>query len=347
VTQVDGHTEPGRLMREEMAEQPEILARFAGRWDELVEQIRGAARRPAGVAFLGRGSSDNAATLGRYAIEVSSGLPTSLVAPSVFTAYDRQPDRFGDWLLIALSQSGETPEILTVAKRFNDAGARVVSVTNHPASELAAMADLNVDVGGGTERAVPATKTVTGQMLACLAIARALGEEGLTTGDVRMTADAVAAVLADDASARDIAQVVSGYERLAVVGRGWHYAAALETALKLQETTGAMAHGFSSADFRHGPIAVCGPDAPAVLLAGSGPADDDTRALAETLTARGAQVMHAGTDPAATAMWPALGHAGECLLATVRGQQVAYHSSRLRGVDPDEPSGLTKVTLTH
>jgi glutamine---fructose-6-phosphate transaminase (isomerizing) len=274
-------------------------------------------------------------------------LPTCLVAPSVFTAYDRQPDPFGGWLLIALSQSGQTPEILKVADRFKDAGARVVSVTNNPASELAAIADLNVDLGAGTERAVPATKTVTAQMLACLAIARALGDKGLTADDVRMTADAVAAVLTDDASARDMAQVVSAYDRLAVVGRGWHYAAALETALKLQETTGAMAHGFSSADFRHGPIAVCGPDAPAVLLAGSGRADDDTRALTDTLTARGAPVLHAGTDPAATAAWQALGHAGECLLATVRGQQLAYHSSRLRDVDPDVPSGLSKVTLTH
>lgn len=334
-------------MHGEMAEQPQLLARLADRWDDVVAQIRAVAQRPAGVAFLARGSSDNAATLGRYAVEVGSGLPTSLVAPSVFTAYQRQPERFSGWLLIALSQSGQTPEIVTVAERFRDAGARVISVTNNPASGLSAMAHLNIDVDAGAERAVPATKTVTGQMLACLAIARALGVGGLAAGDVHMTAEAVGAIVSDDLSAQGIAQVVSAHDRLAIVGRGWLYAAALETALKIQETTGAMAHGFSSADFRHGPIAVCGPDTPAVLFAGSGPADDDTRGLHDALRARGAEVLQLGTDAAATAGWPALGHAGECLLATVRGQQLAYHSSRLRDVDPDAPSGLSKVTLTH
>jgi glucosamine--fructose-6-phosphate aminotransferase (isomerizing) len=108
-----------------------------------------------------------------------------------------------------------------------------------------------------------------------------------------------------------------------------------------------MAHGFTTADFRHGPIAVCGPDAPALLLAGSGPADTDTRDLRTALAARGAPTLLAGTAPEADLPWPALGHLGECVLATVRAQQLALATARRLGLDPDRPEGLNKVTLTH
>jgi glucosamine--fructose-6-phosphate aminotransferase (isomerizing) len=134
---------------------------------------------------------------------------------------------------------------------------------------------------------------------------------------------------------------------MAVVGRGFCYPAALETALKLQETSGVMAHGFSTADFRHGPIAVCGPEAPAVLLAGSGPADQDTVQLRPELDRRVATSLLIGTEPAARVSWPVLGHAGEGLLATVRGQQLALARCQALGIDPDQPAGLNKVTLTH
>jgi glucosamine--fructose-6-phosphate aminotransferase (isomerizing) len=107
-----------------------------------------------------------------------------------------------------------------------------------------------------------------------------------------------------------------------------------------------MAHGFSTADFRHGPIAGCGPDAPAVLLAGSGPADADTLDVRTALAARRAPHLLAGTAPEADLPWPALGHLGECLLATVRGQQLALATALRLGLDPDRPRGLNKVTMT-
>ncbi|RAG83158.1 glutamine--fructose-6-phosphate aminotransferase [Streptacidiphilus pinicola] len=336
-------------MKAEMRQQPEVLAALADRWPTLTAQVAALldSAPPLGVAFLARGSSDHAALLGRYAVEVQTGLPTCLVAPSVATAYGRPPEGFRGWLLVALSQSGRTPEIVDLAHRYADAGARVIGVTNDGGSALASAAHLSIALEAGPETAVPATKTVTGQLLAVLAVAAGLAPGGLTQAQAAALPEAVARVLADGESADRAARRLADHDRLAVVGRGACYPAALESALKLQETTGLMAHGFSTADFRHGPIAVCGPDAPALLLAGSGPADADTLDVRAALAARRAPVLLAGTAPDADLPWPALGHLGECLPATVRGQQLALATARHLGIDPDQPAGLNKVTLTN
>jgi glucosamine--fructose-6-phosphate aminotransferase (isomerizing) len=361
---------PGAHMRAEMAEQPQVLGRLAERFDLIAEQVRSVVEEGKGggelegVACLARGSSDNAALLGRYAIEQQTGLPTSLVAPSLVTVYRKRPELYRGWLLIALSQSGRTPEIVDTAARYAECGALVVAVTNDPDSALAQAARLHVDLGAGPELAVPATKTVTSQMLAVLAIAAGLAKHsasgtgatssngagaagGFSAADAGPLAEYVAEVLADSASVERVVGSLAEHRRLAVVGRGACYPAALETALKLQETLGVMAHGFSGADFRHGPIAVCGPDAPAVLLAGSGPADDDTRALRAELAERAAHVVEFGTGARADAAWSPLGTMAECILATVRGQQLALAAATYLGIDPDQPAGLNKVTLTH
>ncbi|MFL4953156.1 SIS domain-containing protein [Streptomyces sp. MMS24-I31] len=339
---------PGTRMDAEMRQQPEVLAALAERWADLTAQVAalsgGAA--PLGVAFLARGSSDHAALLGRYAVELTTGLPTCMVAPSLTTAYRRAPTGFRDWLLLALSQSGRTPEIVDLSRRYAAAGAKVIAVTNDGGSELAGAAHLSISLDAGPELAVPATKTVTGQLLAVLAVASGLAPGGLTQAQAAAVPDAVAHVLADIEAPERAARLLAAHNRLAVIGRGACYPAALEGALKLQETTGVMAHGFSTADFRHGPIAVCGPNAPALLLAGSGPADTDTLDVRTALAERRTPVLLAGTSPDTDLPWPSLGHLGECLPATVRTQQLALATARHLGIDPDRPAGLDKVTLT-
>jgi glucosamine--fructose-6-phosphate aminotransferase (isomerizing) len=338
-------TSPGTLMLSEMNEQTRVLSDIHDRINDIVGEIRSLTADLRGVAFLARGSSDNAALLGRYAVETATGLPTCLIAPSILK--ESAPQRFSGWLVVALSQSGGTPEIVTAARHLQESGALVVAITNDASSDLAQISDVHLDVAAGRELAVPATKTVTGQMMMCLAVATGLDRTGLRIAHFGGVPDAVATVLGDQTAVRDAAAELAAFDRVAVVGRKWCYPAALETALKIQETTGVMAHGFSSADFRHGPIAVCGPTNPAVLLAGAtGSADDDTRHLVDELATRHTWSVLVGTTGAPIA-WPALGHAGECLLATVRGQQLAYHWSMLAGVDPDRPAGLNKVTLTH
>ena len=337
--------ELGSTMAAEMAEQPAVLAQLTTQATTIADQVRGLGPRPRGVAFLARGSSDNAALLGRYAVELATGLPTCLLAPSLVTGYGAAVDGFAGWLIVALSQSGRTPEIVDLAHRYAAAGARIVAITNDSGSDLARAADVSVDLDAGPERAVPATKTVTAQMLALLAVVN-----GLTTKepvDVSGTAGAATAVLADEATVAAAATVLARHSRLAVVGRGLVYPAAKETALKLQETTGFMAHGFSTADFRHGPIAVCGTDAPAVLIAGSGPVDADTVAVRADLTARDAYTVLISSAAGGDVALGRQPGAVECITATIRGQQLALAICRELGIDPDAPAGLNKVTLTH
>jgi glucosamine--fructose-6-phosphate aminotransferase (isomerizing) len=339
---------PGRHMRAEMGEQGGVVRGLLGRAHDITESVGrlAAGSNPAGVAFLARGSSGTAALLGRYAVEMATSLPTSLVSPSIVTAHGRRPWGYASWLLVALSQSGRTPEIVTVAAEHRRCGATVLAVTNDADSPLAEAADLHLPVDAGPERAVPATKTVTGQMLALALVAIGLSRSRADIADLMGLGPAVDAVLGDTAAVQGAAAGLREVDRLAVVGRGWLNGPAHEIALKIQETTGAMAHGFSTADFRHGPIAATGGSSPAVLLAGSAPTDDDTRAIVDDLRARRAHVVRCGTGGAAVS-WPAAGGPAEAVLATIRGQQLAYYLCRAKGLDPDFPAGLDKVTLTH
>lgn len=336
----------GSQMAAEMGQQPAVLAALAQRLPAIADQVRAVAGRTRGVAFVARGSSDHAALLGRYAMDLQTGLPTSLVAPSLHTVYGRQPTGFEGWVVVALSQSGRTPEIVDLAQRFTSAGATVVSITNDEDSPLAAVGAVSIDLRAGQEKAVPATKTVSAQMLAVMAGVNGLSEPA-TAPDLSSLSDQAAAVLDDQTSVSAAAAELAPYDRLAVVARGLCYPAAKETALKLQETTGAMAHGFSTADFRHGPIAVCGPQSPAVLLAGSSLADHDTVDLRAILQTRDSPIVVVGTSPDADVWLPTGSGAAECVLATIRGQQLALAICRARGVDPDAPAGLNKITLTH
>lgn len=340
-------TTPGALMSAEMAEQPAVLRQLNQRLEELSNQIKKAVPRPAGVAFLARGSSDNAALLGRYQVELAAGLPTCLLAPSTATAYHRDPTGFANWIIVAASQSGQTPEIVDLADRFAAAGATIVSITNDATSDLAQLATVSIDLQAGPELAVPATKTVTAQMLAMSAISCAVADADAGRTDTGALGAAVESVLDDVEGIQQAAVTLARHDRLAVVARGLLLAAAKETALKLQETTGAMAHGFSTADFRHGPIAVCGPDAPAVLLAGSGPADPDTYAVRTDLEDRQAPTVLIGSGSGSDIRLPSTDGPLECITATLRGQQLALHICMERRINPDAPAGLNKVTLTY
>jgi glucosamine--fructose-6-phosphate aminotransferase (isomerizing) len=336
----------GRTMAREMAQQPAVLAAIGARLPELADQLQRlvGARRPPGVAFLARGSSDNAALLGRYAIELATGRPTSLVAPSLPNSYGGELDGFRDWLVVAVSQSGSTPEIVDLSARFKRAGARVLAITNDAASPLATSSAVSFALDAGPEIAVPATKTVSGQMLTMLGIASGLAGE--TLDGVDRLADLVEGVVEHAAGMDALADWLSGYHRFAVVARGFCYAAARETALKLQETTGAMAHAFSAADFLHGPIATAGRRAPALLVAGSGAADQDTLSLRGPLADRGAPTRTIGSQAPADVGFPVATAGFECILATIRGQQLALATCRRLGIDPDAPNGLNKITMT-
>ena len=339
-------TELGRQMSQEMDEQPAALARLADRFEAIVEELRhhGAESRR-GLAVLARGSSDNAARVASYAAQARSGTPVSLLTPSVYTAYGQSPAAYASWLVLALSQSGRTPEIVDLAASCREAGALVVGVTNDGDSPLAAVSDVPVVLGVGEEKAVPATKTVTAQMLAGLAVATALGGPRVSGGELAGLGDQAREVLDDGESMQALGGELAAFGAMALVGRGFCDAAAFESALKLQETAGVAAHGFSTADFRHGPVHLAHAGVPVIGFAGDGPADDDTRDLIDALRADGRLARLIGSGDADAGL-PATSPELTTILATIRGQQLALAISRARGIDPDQPEGLSKVTPT-
>ena len=337
----------GELMRSEMAEQPAVLARLIARWDDVKQRV--AAQLPrslAGVTFVARGSSDNAAVLGRYLVEMAARRPASLAAPSILTRYAAAVD-YQDWLAIALSQSGETPEIVTVIQAMRDSGAATIGVSNEPLCALGDAVELLLCCDAGPELAVPATKTVTAQMVLMAMVAAAMGPVSYRLDDLAGLHFAVAALLDDAESVERVARRWAGVDRLFVVGRGVLYAAALEIALKVKETTGVLAEGLSAADLLHGPVAAVGPGAPVLLLDGGGPTSADIAAVAELLAARDADVVMVSAESSAEiTLLASLPEPLHAVTATVRGQQLACALAIARGMDPDRPIGLSKVTAT-
>ena len=346
----------GELMSAEMAEQPDVLARVTARAPADAAAVRAVVPDPlAGVVFLARGSSDNAAVFGRYLAELRAGRPAGLAAPSLYTRYHATVDWRG-YLVVALSQSGATPEIISTCRAMRAGGAVVLGITNEPGSPLGDAVDLLLSTDAGRERAVPATKTVTAQLAVLVTVTSALragaaaGTAGAAegAGAAGGAADggaldglpgAVAGVLGDPGPVERLADRWRALDRLVVAGRGLAYAAALETALKVKETTGILAEGISTADLLHGPIAAVYAGAPVLLVDGGGPADTDLDELRALLGSRRAQA-------ASLPVPPGLPEAVHVIAAITRGQQLARELARARHVNPDAPAHLSKVTAT-
>ena len=343
----------GSLMAAELAEQPQVLGRLVSRHAADRDQVRavlpGRLRpsRLAGTVLLARGSSDNVAVYGRYLIELASRRPAGLAAPSVHTRYEADVDYSG-YLSVALSQSGATPEIVETAARMRQSGAVVVGITNEPGSLLTQVCDLTLLTDAGPELAVPATKTVTAQMLAVAAIAAAYDPALVTATDLAALPEAVAWLLTDSAAAEAVAARWPQARRLVVTGRGLAYAAALETALKIKETARVHAEGLSSADLLHGPIAALDSRLPVLIVSGGERFAADEASLTARLTAESVPYAVCGSATGADLpLPPGVSEVTAPIVATIRGQQLALAASLLRGLDPDAPAGLSKVTATH
>jgi glucosamine--fructose-6-phosphate aminotransferase (isomerizing) len=335
----------GERMASEMAEQPARLAALVARRAEVAERVGPLLEGIVGTVVVARGSSDHAATTGRYLLEMATRRPVASASPSLQTLYRVDVDFHGH-LVVAVSQSGRTPEIATYLERAAARGARTVAITNDVSSPLAGAAQAVVELGAGEELAVPATKTVTAEMVGFALLAAAAGDD---PGD-EIWADLprhVGRALDDPAPMRALAAWLGDAQRLATVARGPMAGAAEEVALKLQETSSLFATAFSAADLRHGPIALASSGIRVLAFAHPGPVEDDVLELCGELASRGADVRLVGPVAGAVGGWdPGIPELLAPVLAVVRGQQLAYELAVLRGLDPDRPSGLTKVTAT-
>jgi glutamine---fructose-6-phosphate transaminase (isomerizing) len=306
------------------------------------------------ILFIARGSSDNAAVYGQYLCSVRAGRLATLASPSVATAYRAQVDLDGV-LAVAVSQSGRTAEIVDTAAWARSCGARTVAITNNGASPLAAQADLALVTRAGEEQAVPATKTFTTQLAAVAVLGLALAGDRSGLDGLRAAPEAIERALGAAADASEaLAGRLTYVQRLVVAARGYAYAVARELALKLEEACYVTALGLSYADLEHGPIAVVDASTPALLVAA---ARDEAMlgpmtALAVRCRDEGGHVYGIGGDDAfaaaclATLPDPGLPAELSPLTLAVPGQLLTEALARAKGIDPDRPRSLRKVTQT-
>ncbi len=341
----------GPLVRADMAEQPAVLEGLLSRRQEVGEALaRLRAEPPDGVLLVARGSSDNAAVYGRYALEAALRRPVALAANSLWTRYDR-PARLADWLVVAISQSGATPEVVEVTRRAKESGGFALAVTNDAHSALATAADTVLALDAGPERAVPATKTYTATLVALALVAEALGDPPWARRSFDSLPQAAATVL-EHLDGLDRAAELLAHGRPSVhLGRGFLYGTALETALKVREMVGVVADAFALGDFLHGPIVTTVKDTPAVCHVGVGATRGDAYEVASAVRARGGRVIAVASDERGPDLTVRLSvpRVDETLAAVVHaiaGQRLALETAVVRGVDPDHPLGLEKVTAT-
>jgi len=343
-------------MLEEIREQPEALERTLRLGlraaAKLAREV--AQKRPKLIVLAARGTSDNAAQFGRYLLEITTGIPVSLAAPSLYTLYNANVD-LKHALIVAISQSGESTDTNLVLERGREQGALTVGITNEPASSLAKLAEHLFFVRAGRERSVAATKTYTGQVMSLYLLAHALGGK-IRIDDLKKIPAWAAKALELEAEITERAERYRFMERAVVVGRGLNYSNAFEFALKLMETCYVVAERFSSADFLHGPIAMVESSFPMFLFTPPGVTWDGMRDMIARLKA-----LHADTliisdrsnaearelNPRSLVIPAKLPRELFTPIPYIIPAQIfAATLAASKGLDPDRPRTLSKVTRT-
>lgn len=338
------------VMADEIAEQPEAVRRTLAALLPLRGDLRALFADRRRVLFVARGSSDNAATYGRYLLEACAGVGAALAAPSIATHYRADLD-LTDTLIVAVSQSGATTEIVEYVDWARSHGAAIVSVTNVADSPLAKGADVALVTRAGPEVAVPATKTYLTQLVAMAVLADALGAD--LEPDLARVADEVSGSVGSVVLVEPAVHLLRDAAHIVVTSRGLCLGTALETALKIEETCLTPVRGYSYADLRHGPISVIEPSVVALLVAApDGPMLEPMTDLAKDLRRRGAQVVGIGGDTPFARVCdvhvpgPDLPEPVAPLGLIAPAQLLVERLARARGHDPDNPRGLAKITHT-
>jgi glucosamine--fructose-6-phosphate aminotransferase (isomerizing) len=307
--------------------------------DDLATRLRGAP--PPVVITCARGSSDHAASYGKYLVETFVGIPVASAAPSVASLYD-SPLRARGALVLAISQSGRSADLLATVEAYKAAGAHVAALVNDSGSPLASLADTVLPLFAGPELSVAATKSCIAAMAG---LARLVGAWRGDEGFARLAEDlprTIELALQLDWSA--VSDLLYEARQMFVLGRGYSFGVAQEAALKLKETCAIQAEPFSSAEVRHGPMRIVGPGFPVLGFATSGEAGADVASTARDLAKRGARPLVAGQGGALpiVSAHPAL----EPIPMLASFYLAVEQLSVLRGMDPDSPPGLAKVTNT-
>ena len=331
-------------MARETAEIPMAAERLLGRTDAfaaIVDRIERA--KPRIVIFCGRGSSGHVGVYLRYLFETRLGVLVSAAAPSVVTAYQRPPD-MRDALFIVVSQSGRSPDLVTATEVARQSGALTLAIVNDESSPAAAASELVLPIGAGTEQAIAATKTVALSMIAGAQLVATLARDGDLSDGMQRLPQRLSSALACDWSAW--ADSAAGAAAAFVVGRGYGLGCVREIALKVCEILRVPTLGYSAAELRHGPRASITPATPVLVLRQNDPAAAAIDDLVRDLDQAGERMFTAG-GAAGTLPWIGDGHpACDPVLMLIPAYRAIEVAARRRGLDPDNPPHLSKVTRT-
>lgn len=341
-------------MREEIHQQPEIIARLVQKERESADRLARAIEER-GVCFAtmaARGTSDHAAIYGKYLLEINNAIPVALADPSVFTLYDAHLNLERS-LVIGISQSGQAADVIEYLRRARDCGALTAAITNEPGSAITEAAEHVLLCHAGKEKGVAATKTYTSTLACFYLLSASLSRHTKQVDKLVGCADAMRKALELEDYIADRAERYRYMMEGFVISRGFNYCTALETALKVAETSYVGLLGYSAADFLHGPIAAVQESEPCFLCAPPGRAYGTMLEMARTLKNRGAEtvVLSSEEEILSTAttrfrLEVVVDEELSPLVYVVPGQLLAYHIAVARGYDPDRPRGLSKVTIT-
>jgi glucosamine--fructose-6-phosphate aminotransferase (isomerizing) len=341
------------ILREEIYSQPVILSAL---FEEERQPVTQLAHELEGsfeyVLIAARGSSDNAARYAQYLLGAENRIQVALATPSLFTIY-QEPPRLEGALIIGISQSGQSPDIVEVIAEGRRQGRPTLAITNDTGSPMAETAKFCIPLHAGPELAIAASKTYTASLGALALLSCAL------SGNEAHLEQLLGLPAVLESSLAQSEQFLSRVERYrymqhcAVIGRGYNYATAFEVALKIKELTRIVAEPYSSADFRHGPIAMAWDGFPVILVAPQGAVQEDFRSLMEDLHSRKAEILVISDDDflLERANLPMRIPSGQPewltpMVAVLPGQLFSMALAEVKGLDPDRPEGLRKVTET-
>lgn len=342
-------------LKDEIFQQPGIIQRLITEHAEAIKEVVDVIRqKEIDYAFLAaRGTSDHAGLYAKYLWGAHNRLPVAMATPSLFSLYG-MPPRLSRALVVGVSQSGQSPDIVSVVDEGRRQGACTLAITNAPDSPLAETADLVIHIDAGVEKAVAATKTYTAQLTAIALFSAHLQDDREGLDVIRHLPAWIRRVLELDAKIAQVAERYRYMEESVVLGRGFNYATAFEWALKMKELTYTVADPYSSADFRHGPIAIVAQGFPVFAVAPSGAVFEDILALLERLK-DDHQVelfvisdQQAALELADTALMlpPDIPEWLSPIVSIVPAQLFCYYLTRAKGFDTEEPRSLSKVTRT-
>ena len=340
-------------LHNEILEQPDILTKLLLSQENIIKEISATVGIPKCILIAARGSSDNAARYAQYVWGSLNKIPVALATPSLFSIYHKPPN-LKDFLVIGISQSGESPDLIAVVDEANKQGSQTVVITNHPESPLGKKANFTIDIQAGRELSVAATKSYTAQLGAIAMLSAAWKNQADLWKEIKQLPELMQTALNTESQIKEYSARYRYMDQCVVLGRGYNYATAFEWSLKLKELAYVVAQPYSSADFLHGPIAMVSEGFPIFAVVTQGKVYREISQLLHRL------IQNHGADLFIISDNQDILQIADCpieipkgipewlspMVSIIPAQLFSYYLTIAKRIDPDAPRGLSKVTLT-